>query len=123
MNQQDSWNKAAQRAMAVVGLVLSIALVVGLVADVRSFDRTSGGHVAPYTDYRGAPMDWSRLDTTTRGMVARGHVVDVLIDCTSGLMRFEVAGLSIPFRGFSARALAIHKPREACSSRGFEPAF
>lgn len=114
---------AAERTFAFIGLALSTAIVAGLLADVRSFDRTSGGETPPYTDYQGTPMDWSVLDTTVAGMVARGHVVDVLVDCTSGMMTFQAAGITVPFRVFSERALAIHKPREACRARGFVPAF
>ena len=67
--------------------------------------------------------DWRTLDTTTAGMSYRGRILNVLIDCTSGMITFEWFGLKIPFRTFSPRALAVHKPREACVQRGFEPGF
>lgn len=115
--------KALTRAFAAFGVVAAILLVAGFVQDVRSFDGTSGGYEPPYTDYTGEPIDWARLDVTTYGMAHRGHVVNVLIDCTSGMMSFEVFRIEVPFRAFSDRALAVHKPREACEARGFAPAF
>jgi hypothetical protein len=114
---------ALTSGLAAFGAVVAILLVAGFVQDVRSFDGTSGGYDPPYTDYTGEPIDWARLDVTSEGMAHRGHVVNVLIDCTSGMMSFEVFRVVVPLRAFSDRALAVHKPREACQARGFEPAF
>jgi hypothetical protein len=91
------------------------------VQDVLYFDGTSGGYEPPYTDYTGEPIDWARLDVTADGMAHHSHVVNVLIDCMSGMMSFEVLKLAV--RAFSDRAHAVHKPREACEARGFMPAF
>lgn len=77
----------------------------------------------PYTDFTGQPIRWQELDTTTVGMVHRGYVVDVLINCRSGMMTFDVFGMEIPWRSFSERALVVHKPRDACEDRGFSPRF
>lgn len=104
--------------------VLPIALIVaGIVADVRSFDRTNGGHEPPYTDYTGEPTDWTTVQTTEMGMRSPGYVVDVHANCTSGMIHFEVFGISVPFRKFSSRALVVHQPRQACIERGFTPRF
>jgi hypothetical protein len=111
------------RGLALVGLGVLTAIAAGFVADARSFDRTSGGYAPPYTDFTGDPIDWSQVDTTSAGMVARGYVIDVVINCSSGMMYFEAAGLSVPFRSFSERALVVHKPREVCLARGFSPEF
>lgn len=111
------------RTFAAFGALAAVFLVAGFVQDVRSFDGTSGGYEPPYTGYTGEPIDWAKLDVTSDGMAHRGHVVNVLIDCTSGMMSFEVFKVTVPFRAFSDRALAVHKPREACQLRGFEPAF
>ncbi|MDQ7728535.1 hypothetical protein [Halomonas sp. SpR8] len=91
--------------------------------DFRSFDQTQGGYEPPYTDVTGQPIHWEKLDTTKTGMVHRGHVVDVLIDCRLGMMTFDVFGLEIPWRRFSERAIVVHKPRDACEERGFSPIF
>lgn len=115
--------KSLAHAFAAFGVVSAILLVAGFVQDVRSFDSTSGGYEPPYTDYTGTPIDWARLDVTADGMAHRGYVVNVLIDCASGMMSFEVFKVTVPFRAFSDRALAVHKPREACRARGFRPAF
>ena len=114
---------ALTRGFATFGALVAILLIAGFVLDVQSFDQTSGGYEPPYTGYTGEPIDWATLDVTNTGMAHRGHVVNVLVDCTSGMMHFELFKFAIPFREFSPRALAVHKPREACQEQGFEPAF
>jgi hypothetical protein len=111
------------RCLAAVGAVLLGLLVAGVALDIAAFDRTRGGNKSPYTDYTGTPIDWDTLDVTQEGMARRGRVVNVLIDCTTGMMHFDVYGFRFPFREFSERALVVHKPREACEERGFAPRF
>lgn len=113
----------AMRAFAICGVLLMTLLIAGIVQDAGSFDRTRGGYEPPYVGYTGHPTDWSALDLTASGMAWRGRVVNLLVDCTSGMMHFEFYGLAIPFRAFSPRAIAVHKPREACVERGFVPRF
>ena len=108
---------------ALIGFISVLLLCIGFIMDFRSFDQTQGGYEPPYTDFTGQPIRWQELDTTTTGMVHRGYVVDVLINCRSGMMTFDVFGMEIPFRRFSERALVVHKPREACAERGFSPGF
>ncbi|PCF93912.1 hypothetical protein [Vreelandella nigrificans] len=108
---------------ALVGFVSVLLLCIGLIMDFRSIDQTQGGYEPPYTDFTGQPIRWQELDTTATGMVHRGYVVDVLIDCSSGMMTFDVFGLAIPWRNFSDRVLVVHKPRDACEERGFSPRF
>jgi hypothetical protein len=71
----------------------------------------------------GPPIDWSEMDTTRAGMARRGRVMNVLVDCETGMMTVEIFGRQIEWRTFSPRALVVHKPREACRERGFEPRF
>ena len=52
-----------------------------------------------------------------------GYVLDVRVNCTSGMMHFDFFGIAVQFRKFSPRAIAVHKPREACLERGFTPEF
>jgi hypothetical protein len=105
------------------GAAAAARILTGLVADIRSFDPTSGGYEPPYTDFAGEPIDWSQTQTTAQGMRKPGHVVAVSVDCAIGMMHFETLGLRFEFRKLSPRALAVHKPREACAQRGFTPAF
>lgn len=115
--------KRLVRAGAALAALLVLAFGGGLFLDVRAFDRTQGGYEAPYTDFTGTPTDWSRMASTPHGMRADGHVLTVHIDCTTGMMEFELLGIRFPFREFSERALVVHRPREACIERGFAPAF
>lgn len=110
---------------AALGLILTLALVVGLAVDVASIDRTSGGYDPPYTDYTGEPIDWdAETYTTQTGVVSTGHVIDVHTDCTTGMISFEVLGaVTVDYRELSDRAIAVHGPREACIERGFDPQF
>ena len=52
-------------------------------ATCSPFDQTRGGYEPPYTGYTATPIDWTTLDVTADGMGHRGHVVNVLIDCTA----------------------------------------
>ncbi|AQU83165.1 MULTISPECIES: hypothetical protein [unclassified Halomonas] len=115
--------KTIVAGFALIGFVSVLLLCIGLVMDFRSIDQTQGGYEPPYTDFTGQPIRWQELDSTATGMVHRGYVVDVLIDCSSGMMTFDVFGLAIPWRHFSERALVVHKPRDACEERGFSPRF
>lgn len=111
--------------LAGIGLVFGLGLVLGLAADYAAFDPTSGGYEPPYDDYTGEPIDWeNETYTTERGMVKTGYVLDTHVDCTSGIIRFEVLnGPTVAFRELSDRALAVHEPRLACQERGSESEF
>ncbi len=115
--------KMMTAVFALIGFISVLLLCIGFIMDFRSFDQTQGGYEPPYTDFTGQPIRWQELDTTTVGMVHRGYVVDVLINCRSGMMTFDVFGMEIPWRSFSERALVVHKPRDACEDRGFSPRF
>lgn len=111
------------RVLATIGAVGLIGLAVGLVADYRSFDGTRGGYEPPYTGWTGTPIDWDAADVTDEGFRKQGYVMDVAVDCTTGLITFELFGASYDWRPFSGRALAVHQPREACAAAGFSPRF
>jgi len=93
------------------------------VLDYRAFDPTEGAYEPPYENYTGEPIDWSRLDVTDEGLVYRGFVVDILVNCQSGMISFEVYRIRVQWRKLSPRAIAIHEPRPACRRRGFDPRF
>ncbi len=96
---------------------------VGAVSDVRSFDRTSGGYEAPYTGWTGTPIDWTDGGVTRTGFYKAGAVVDTALDCTTGMVTFHAFGASYDWRPVSERAIAVHRPREACAAAGFTPRF
>lgn len=108
---------------AIVGVIASVMVGVGLALDIGTFDRTRGGYDPPYTDFTGTPIDFAQLDQTATGMAYRGHVINILIDCRTGMITFEVFKRQIPWRPFSPRAIAVHQPRAACEARGFTPRF
>jgi hypothetical protein len=112
-----------KRVLLTLGVLLTGLLLTGIALDIASFDRTKGGYEAPYTGYTGEPTDWSIADRTSKGMARRGYVITVLVDCTTGMISVEVFKQEIDFRVFSPRAIAVHKPREACRERGFDPKF
>lgn len=108
---------------AVIGLVATTIIGIGLYRDVSEFDQTRGGYEAPFEGVTGEPVDWYALDRTPTGLAKRGRVVNVLVDGKTGMISFEVFGLVIDFRTFSDRALVVHKPREAFVAMGLEPEF
>ncbi|MFT6075610.1 MAG: hypothetical protein ACJAZ1_002540 [Yoonia sp.] len=110
-------------AFAAVGLLSTTLFVGGLALDAGGFDNTEGGYEPPYEEWTGTPTDWDAGDSTSQGMARRGYVANLLVDCTTGMISFQIYGQTIPFRPFSPRALAVHQPREACIARGFIPTF
>ena len=111
------------KIFALLGLLLTILIFTGLVLDIKNFDRTKGGYNPPYEGVTGGPVDWDSMDLTSTGLVKRGHVVNVLVNGTSGMISFEIFRLKFDWRTFSARALVVHKPREGLIKRGFRPEF
>ncbi len=110
-------------SLSAIGLLSIMLLVVGLALDAGGFDNTEGGYEPPYEGWTGTPTDWDVGDTTPTGMARRGYVANLLVNCTTGMISFQIYGQTIPFRLFSPRALAVHQPREACIERGFNPMF
>lgn len=109
--------------LAAIGAVAVVLLVGGLIADYRSFDRTSGGYDPPYTGWTGTPIDWSDADRTSTGFRQSGRVLSQHLDCTSGMISFGFYGVSFDYRVVSERAIAVHRPRVACADEGFDPEF
>lgn len=111
------------RVLAAFGAFALVLLVAGVIGDYRSFDRTSGGYEPPYTNWTGTPIDWEEVDRTADGFRLNGRVLSYRLDCTSGTITFELYGLSFDYRTVSERAIAVHRPREACREQGFSPEF
>ena len=111
------------RALAAVGSIALVLLVAGVIADYRSFDRTSGGYDPPYTGWTGTPIDWSEADRTAEGFRLNGRVLSYRLHCTTGTITFELYGFSFDYRTVSERAIAVHRPREACRAQSFSPEF
>lgn len=111
------------RVLTALGGVALLLFATGLVLDYRALDRTSGGYDPPYTGWSGTPIDWEAADRTAEGFRLNGRVLDYRLDCTSGMITFVVYGVSSNYRVLSERAIAVHRPREACAEHGFEPEF
>jgi hypothetical protein len=111
-------------ALAGAGAVALASVAALVYLDYRSFDRTSGGYDPPYADWTGTPIDWeNEAEATADGFRRSGRIVTTTLDCTTGMISFEIAGVRRDFRPVSPRAIAVHRPREACRARGFEPEF
>lgn len=108
------------RLFALVGAVLAVYVGVALALDVGNLDRTRGGYEPPYTGFTGEPLRFEEVAVTTEGGVVRGRVLDSLVDCETGVWRFETLGLGFDYRGVSERALVVHKPQEICRRHGFD---
>lgn len=109
--------------LSTIGLLSIMLFVGGLAFDAGGFDNTEGGYEPPYEGWTGTTTDWDAGDTTPTGMARRGYVANLLVNCTTGMISFQIYGQTIPFRPFSPRAIAVHQPREACIERGFKPTF
>jgi F0F1-type ATP synthase assembly protein I len=102
------------------GLFAVLGLFVGLVIDIRSVDRTSGGYDYPFADWSGKTIDFSAMYKTDDGLYQRGYVVDQYFNCTTGMISWNILGvMEGEFRRFSERAIVVHKPQDECRARGF----
>ena len=115
--------RALLYGFASIGVLATGLVGVGLVLDYVGFDQTEGGFSPPYTDFTGTPVDWTRADLTSVGFAKRGHVANILVNCSSSVVSFEVFAQRIDWRKMSPRALVVHRPREACLKAGFQPQF
>ncbi len=110
-------------AFAVIGLCSITFLVIAIAKDFSEFDKTKGGYEPPYEQYTGEPIDWNEGDVSNDGFARRGRVINTLLNCITGMITFEIFGAQIDFKKVSARAISVHKPREACIEHGFTPTF
>ena len=86
-------------------------------------DETQGGYEAPYTGVTGDIINWDTMDLTSTGLVRRGHVLNFIVNGTTGMISLEMFGFSYEVRKLSPRAIKVHKPKEAFIRRGFNPEF
>lgn len=108
---------------AALGAAAVTLLTIGIAIDVANIDQTSGGYEAPFDGWTGTPIDWSANTVSVEGFRQPGLVMDILYNCTTGMISAETFGVEVNFRVLSERAVAIHKPVEACEAEGFSPDF
>jgi len=78
---------------------------------------------APYEGVTGEPVDWDSMNLTSTGLAHRGHVFNIIVNGTTGMISFEIFKQQIDWRVLSERALVVHKPRQAFIRRDFKPEF
>jgi hypothetical protein len=106
--------------LSFIGLIAIFMLVLGLVKDISSVDRTEGGYDYPYTGWSGEIIDFSAMYQTKEGLFKSGYVADQFFNCTTGMISWQILGLiKGEFRQFSERAIVVHKPQDECKARGF----
>ena len=103
-----------------VGIIAISALVLGLVADIRSADSTKGGYEHPFEGWSGKTIEFSAMYQTKDGLYKSGYVIDQFFNCNTGMISWELLGVvKGEFRKFSERAIVVHKPQDECKVRGF----
>jgi len=107
----------------IIGMLTVLYGCIGLVIDIKTFDQTKGGYEYPYENWTGTPVDWDSMDITEAGLVKRGHIIDVYVNGTTGMISFGFLGIKKDWQTFSQRALKVHKPKEALIRKGFTPQF
>jgi len=100
-----------------------ILLCTALYFDIKAMDKTDGGYQPPYTDVTGEIIDWDSMDLTATGLVRRGHVINFIVNGTTGMISLQLFGIEFEARQLSERAVVVHQPREAFIRRGFKPEF
>ncbi len=107
---------------AILGIILFLGIIAGLVADIRSFDRTKGGYDYPYEGWSGEVLDFSAMYQTEEGLYKSGYVIDLFFNCRTGLITWKMFRLfKGEFRKASERAIVVHRPQDECKVRGFDP--
>ena len=111
------------KTFASIGLLFTIMFSYGLYLDIKAMDKTQGGYEAPYESVSGEILDWESMDLTSTGLVQRGHVLNFIVNATTGMISLELFGFIYEARKLSPRAIKVHKPKEAFLKRGFTPEF
>jgi hypothetical protein len=111
------------KTFSVIGFTAVILLSVALYLDIQKMDKTDGGYDFPYEGVTGETLDWDSMDLTSTGLVRRGHVLNFIVNGTTGMISLEFLGFTFQARKLSERAIVVHKPREAFIKRGFNPEF
>ena len=106
-----------------IGFLSVLLLSVALYLDIQEMDKTDGGYEPPYEGVTGETINWDSMDLTSTGLVRRGHVLNFMVNGTSGMISLEFLGFAFEARKLSERAIVVHKPREAFLKRGFNPEF
>lgn len=113
--------RGAVAMLAVIGAAAVLYLMTGLAVDIREFDETTGGYEYPFTGWTGTPIDYSGTYTTAEGLYRRGRIIELYMNCTTGMVSFSVLGLLRgDWREFSDRAKVVHQPQATCRARGFD---
>lgn len=112
--------KWPRRLLTLTSVAVFVYLVGALVVDAGNLDRTRGGYAPPYIGYTGEPLRFEDIAVTSQGGVVRGRVLDSLVNCETGVWRFEVLGFGFDYRGVSERALVVHRPQVLCREHGFD---
>ncbi|MED4454098.1 hypothetical protein [Metabacillus fastidiosus] len=50
-------------------------------------------------------------------------MLDFHLNCTTGMISIQLFRQNLNYRIVSERAIKVHKPREACETRGFTTTF
>lgn len=111
--------KWPRHLLTLTSVAVFVYIIGALVVDASNLDRTRGGYEPPYIGYTGEPLRAEEVAFTTQGGVVRGRVLDSLVNCETGVGRFEVLGLGFDYRGVSERALVVHRPQVLCREHGF----
>jgi hypothetical protein len=104
-----------------IGVLAVSALVLGLIADIKTVDNTEGGYDYPFAGWSGTTIDFSSMYQTNNGLYKSGYVIDQHFNCKTGMISWQILGvMEGDFRTFSERAIVVHKPQDECKVRGFD---
>jgi hypothetical protein len=111
------------KTFSFIGLSFIILFSIALYLYIKEIDKTEGGYKPLYSGFTGETIDWDSMDLSSTGLVKRGYVLNILVNGTTGMISFELLGISFEARKLSERAIIVHKPKEAFIRRGFSPEF
>jgi len=102
-----------------LGFLALVLLIVGIFLDSEQirpfFGRTGDDHHDS--------IHLEHFDETNTGLVWRGYVVDVHLNCRTGLTTFEAYYQRLDYERLPAELVERHRAREICIAHGFQPQF
>ena len=90
--------KAIAGVFSIIGFSLTLMISIGLYLDVQEMDHTEGGYEPPFTGVTGEIIDWDSMDRSNTSLIRRGHVVNFIVNGTTGMISLEFFGIEFEAR-------------------------
>jgi|AntRauTorckE5430_2_1112549.scaffolds.fasta_scaffold25372_2 hypothetical protein len=100
------------KTFSFIGLSFIILFSIALYLDIKEIDKTEGGYKPLYSGFTGETIDWDSMDLSSTGLVKRGYVLNILVNGTTGMISFELLGISFEARNSLRGQLLFINPKK-----------